>query len=63
MKRTFDDERVLVSTHLLARQFMKRRKLTGEEATAIIEEAWKKANKEHGEPRTRPGDEARKRAR
>jgi hypothetical protein len=48
VKRTFDDKRVQAATHALAKQFLKRRKLTGEEATAIIEQAWKQANEEHG---------------
>jgi len=48
--RTFHDERVQAVTHALATQLLTRRKLTGEEATAIIEQAWKKPTEEHERP-------------
>ena len=44
VKRTFDDNRVQAATHALAKQFLKRRRLTGKEATAIIGQAWRQTN-------------------
>jgi len=48
VKQTFDNKRVQATTHTLAKHFLKLRKLTGEEATAIIEQAWEDANEKHG---------------